>query len=233
MVIVNCTEDYFKQIDAEDKAYWLGFLYADGCVAQNRKQLIINLSPVDYLQLNAFKNAIKATSEIKYRDNGRYISLSIFNKCFVEHLVNKGCVPAKSLILTFPDKTILSPKYYKHFIRGYFDGDGCFSAILRKRKNKPNPIFEGEINFIGTYDILYNIIKNLPCKGKEEKIFKDGNIYKFRIQNKPDIKNILNYLYADSNIYLERKYKKYLLNIDHLEDKRKKQKNIIPVTTTA
>ena len=225
----KCNIDYFKIIDTEEKAYWLGFLYADGCVTQNYKSLRINLSPIDYHHLEKFNQCIQSDYNIKYKDNNRYASLIISNKKFVENLVNKGCIPKKSLVLSFPNNNILPKNLRKDFIRGYFDGDGCFSAIMRNRKNKPNPVFEGEINVLGTYDILKHIVLEFPTNIVPIKQF--GKIYKIRYQSKQSIFSILSYLYNNSTIYLDRKFNKYIENMDNFIDKRK-VKNNIPVTTT-
>lgn len=97
----------------------------------------------------------------------------------------------------------------------------AFLQSSENEKNKPNPIFEGEINFLGTLDMLQNILKELPIDYTNSIIFQDGNIYKFRIHKKSDIKIILDYLYLDSSFYLERKFQKYLENKKYLQDFRK------------
>ena len=33
----NCNENFFDIIDTEEKAYWLGFIYADGCISHRKK----------------------------------------------------------------------------------------------------------------------------------------------------------------------------------------------------
>lgn len=209
--IYECNTDYFRMIDTEDKAYWLGFIYADGCVTKNHHALIINLSPTDIDHLNLFNICIKSTYPIKYKDDGRYVSLTITNKQFVENLINKGCVPHKSLILQFPTEEQVPAHLIKHFIRGYFDGDGCIHTKMRQHKNKPRPYLECEVNFLGTYNMLFNISKHIPLSDINIKEF--GLIYKFRICSKNKIIKLLDYLYEDSSFYLFRKYVKYINDI--------------------
>ena len=43
----NCNYDYFKEIDTEDKSYWLGFLYADGSVRKNTNTVELSLKGSD------------------------------------------------------------------------------------------------------------------------------------------------------------------------------------------
>lgn len=213
-------EDYFETIDTEDKAYWLGFIFADGCVTQDHKHLILYLSNVDYEHLIMFNNCLNSLYSIKHKNqNGNeYVILRITRKKIVEDLIDKGCVPSKTLILQFPTEDKLPKELQRHFIRGYFDGDGCISTILRKKKNRQNPIMECEVNFLGTKNMLENIVNIVPVENI--KVFKFGNIYKFRIQNKKDIIKLMEYLYEDSSFYLQRKYDKYNDNVRNYITKR-------------
>ena len=216
-----CNEDYFSKIDTKEKAYWLGFIFADGCVTKDMHCLIINLAPIDIRHLEKFNDCIESNYKIRWCDNNRYVSLRITNKYFVESLVRCGCVPAKSLILKYPKDDVLPKEFEKDFIRGYFDGDGCISILFVNKKNKPNPIFCGEINFLGTKDMLNHIAKIIPYDINKIRIFEFGKIFKFKISNKKGMKDVLSYLYDDSNMYLDRKYQKYKDNIDNFVDKRK------------
>ena len=49
-----------------------------------------------------------------------------------QDLTNLGAVRAKSLLIEFPDENIVPEKLMPHFIRGYFDGDGCVWNGKRK-----------------------------------------------------------------------------------------------------
>ena len=37
-------ENFFEKIDSPRKAYWLGFLYADGCILDQRKSKILEIT---------------------------------------------------------------------------------------------------------------------------------------------------------------------------------------------
>lgn len=59
--------------------------------------------------------------------------LTITNKKIAKDLIKCGCIPNKSLVLKFPDERIFASKdLIRHFIRGYFDGDGCISYLETK-----------------------------------------------------------------------------------------------------
>ena len=61
-------------------------------------------------------------------------------------LIKQGCVPNKSLILTFPNKYQVPKNLINHFIRGYFDGDGSIYEYSKTHA--------GSISFIGTESVL-------------------------------------------------------------------------------
>ena len=62
----NVNHKYFEVIDTEEKAYWLGFLYADGCVIKTKtgSSLLLKLSVKDEEHLNLFKTNIFNSSSL-------------------------------------------------------------------------------------------------------------------------------------------------------------------------
>ena len=121
--------DYFEIIDTEEKAYWLGFMFADGYIVDysNRygeDKFGITLHSDDIETLEKFRESIKSTNPITdVSSNGRSLRRIIMSsQKTVDDLISHGCVKQKSLILkppiNVPDDLI------QHFIRGFFDGDG-------------------------------------------------------------------------------------------------------------
>ncbi len=209
--IYRVDENYFDVIDTEEKAYWLGFIYADGFVTSPHN-FGIALSKNDKLHLEKLLESLKSNypiheyiSKSNYGQS-EYVRLLINNNNIYRQLIKKGVKLNKSLILDFPDNSILSSKLYRHFIRGYFDGDG--SLVLSKHS----------INFkiCGTKEFLsklidifnevseYNLKHNLFKRKKDEK----NNFY-ISYGGALKIFTILSYLYENSVIYLDRKMKKY------------------------
>ena len=202
--------DFFKIIDTEEKAYWLGFIYADGYITK-RNELRINLSADDEDHLHKFYNAIKSNREIKYTQkkmNGNIYKQAyayIASGDFVKHLISKGCTNNKSLTLKFPISDILPEKLVNHFVRGYFDGDG--SIHVSKVNNTGHKNYR--LSFVGTEDMLNNIKNILNCS--HLKLEDRGSFYCLQINGNIQVLKILDeFIYRDANIYLDRKYKKYL-----------------------
>ena len=122
-------EHKFEKIDTEEKAYWLGFLDADGCIHNGRNYdygIELGLQEQDYSHLVKFKDFIEKDNKICYREKINSYRYQFKNKTMNKDLINLGCVPHKSLILKFPDEDQVPDNFLIPFIRGYFDGDGSF-----------------------------------------------------------------------------------------------------------
>lgn len=215
----NINESYFDIIDTEDKAYFLGLLYADGYNYEKENSVSINLQENDVDILNKFKSFINSDrplflkkSKIKTRKN-QYL-LSINNKNISIQLKRLGCFQKKSLTLEFPKEEQVPYHLMRHFIRGYFDGDGCIRYIKEKEFRIRTTIVSSE-NFLKTLkqkikDILnieLNIIKDKRTKNSTRILYTKNNI---------DSYIFLNWIYKDSIVYLDRKYNLYK-DIDNSE----------------
>lgn len=94
-------------------------------------------------------------------------------------------------------------EFRRHFIRGYFDGDGSLNNYKREGSN----YLEWELSFISSEKFLKQILNEI---GKERKLYSCGNNYRFSFKSKKDINEIIDYLYKDATICLDRKYEKVL-----------------------
>ena len=201
----NRFSNIFEIIDTEEKAYWLGFLYADGYL--NRTQpghIELGLKKDDYNHIEKFKKFINSDNKISYRSETKSYRLSFSDSKMYKDLINHGCLERKSLILKAPN---INCNLRRHFIRGYVDGDGC----LTYSKNNPLSM---TINIIGTEDVLKFIYKS---------IFEDDNFillqdnrfhneYTKYITLGREKSRIASYiLYEDSKIYLQRKFDRHIL----------------------
>ena len=147
----KCNENFFEVIDTEEKAYWLGFLYADGCVQQkgNYYTTKIDLATIDRNHIEKFKKSLDSNHNINdYKDHSKIV---IGSKKMFNDLNNKGCVPKKTLILEFPTIEQVPEHLVHHFIRGYFDGDGTINIM--KQFKTPQARFQ----LLGTYDFLKGV----------------------------------------------------------------------------
>jgi hypothetical protein len=204
-------EEYFKEINTSNKAYFLGLIYADGCVYPLKNSLAIKLTKEDEYILEEFKKDIKSTKPLYQRKSElikgtSYIGkaqskIELNSKILIEDLRKLGVVQNKSLILTFPD--YIPDNFMHDFIRGYFDGDGCiYNSQGRIMLN-----FVGSENFCkGLCDFLKSQL-DIDVFTKQDKRGNSWYIYIHRIN---DVLKFCRYIYEDNNcIKLNRKYEKY------------------------
>lgn len=211
-------ESIFNTIDSEEKAYWLGFLYADGYISKDKSLITLALSSKDREHLIKFANFLKTNSPIKdYKVKGNKGTLAkesynasainIYSNIIKNDLITLGCVNKKSLILTFPKEKLIPKEFIRHFIRGYFDGDG--SVFISHEHHWRHQTLTDVIHwrFIGTLNMLENIKKqiNIPI-GVISKVKKASeNTYELAYKRTKWAQTFYNYLYKDSTIYLDRK----------------------------
>lgn len=216
----------FFSHDTPEAFYWAGFIAADGCVVNDCRdsyELCIELSTLDKHHLEKFIKAIKYNSPIKDQakinklPNRRLtkiirssrVRINIKNSKIREDLEKRfNIVPRKSLIYRFPRK-ILNHKLVNHFLRGYFDGDGCISIGLALRSVKSKNRFD--IVLVGTQDFLthYQNIIRKNCKiDHTNKIVNDGKVYRLSFGGARITTKILDFLYRNSktNTRLDRKH---------------------------
>ena len=123
-------------------------------------------------------------------------------------LINLGCTPQKTYDTRLPSLNIVPIDYMKDFLRGFFDGDGCIS--ITTMNNKPHIIInftgmEAMLNDIASFLIDQKIITMRP-KIHFDKRSKACSMYFYG----DTVKDFLDYIYLDSDIYLDRKYNKYM-----------------------
>ena len=198
-------DDIFEVIDNEEKAYWLGFLYADGYVRKRQysSELRLKISEKDKEHLIKFKKFM-SPDNIKIKNetsgNSRCVKVSINSKKIVSDLINLGCTNNKSKTITMPK---IPDNLIDHFIRGYFDGDGWI--IIDKNKKPAFGIISGSIEMVKS---INNIISE-RSKIKINKIYNYKTYYNFTYKSYTDIIKISNFLYKKSNIHLIRKKNKF------------------------
>src|SRR5690606_11965662 len=114
----NVNDDFFDLIDTEEKAYWLGFLSADGCITRGNI-LKVRLAKYDENHLSKFLKSLKSDNKI-YRDKNS-VEIQISSQKLCDDLTRIGITRNKSLTI----KPINLPtEIYRHYWRGIFDGDG-------------------------------------------------------------------------------------------------------------
>ena len=207
--LLKFDHNFFESIDTQGKAYWLGFIFADGCICDKRtvgsKSLIINLATKDDSHLNKFQQQIKSKLNLHYKTTEDAVYVKYYSDKMCEDLIKLGCTPRKSLTLKFPD---IKENLHQHFIRGYIDGDGCISLRSYRGGKRENL----QVTIVGTESLLNTLqflfFKNLNMKYK--KLQDKGKAKGITIGGNKQCRKLVNWLYKDANVYLDRKYAKTL-----------------------
>ena len=203
--LLRVRKDLFETISTEEDAYWLGFIYADGYISKEGS-FEISLNYNDYNHLLKFADYCNfdRSKVVEKQEIGEHFRcrLSFATQGLKSNFFKVGIIPNKSLVLTYPN--FLPESLQRHFIRGYFDGDGCIN--LRKPRTLNNTKREVTASILGTEEFLSKLNEKvkLPLKS----ILKTDNIYRLVFSCK-DARKFLKTIYNNSNIHLDRKYNKY------------------------
>lgn len=99
----------------------------------------------------------------------------------------------------------------KHFIRGYFDGDGCITGWLATEKGKADRVRYKFDICSKTITMLSDIQKVLSKNDINVNInyLKRDDMYRISTSSKSEVSKLYHYLYDDANFYLSRKFNKF------------------------
>lgn len=202
-MIYTCNDNYFNQIDNEDKAYWLGVLFADGSIskkASNSGQIFLSSKDKHWVKMFLDSIASTNTLNIEYHKKfKKYIyKAQITSKQMFNDLSEKGCVENKTKIIIFPE---ITTSLEHHFIRGFFDGDGTVGVYKNTNKTNWKILKSGFCcaceEFIKTLSTKLPIKNNTVTKRNENMFILQYSQF--------DSMLLYNYLYNDATIYLDRK----------------------------
>lgn len=208
-------QDYFKNIDSENKAYILGLIVSDGYIPPQKCRFTFQIKDLEILQFITKELNTDQPINNEYifdkRTNKTYqkYTLNINSTKLVKDLYKLNIFNKKSFNAEMPN---IALQYYPDFFRGLFDGDGSIAKEgLRYRYS--------QIATLPIMNILLNEFSNLNinktklidiCSNNPDKIFK------IKQGSNKDLNSLFNYMYHDNNIfYLKRKYNKFNKAIQH------------------
>lgn len=149
-------ENYFEKIDTQEKAYFLGFIFADGCVIfdpiRYRYKLTVKIHSKDKHILNSLISSIDGEMMV-WENETKFSQVTLSGKKIVSDLIKLGATPNKTFDLQYP---IIDENLEKHFLRGYFDGDGCIRVRTDRRGNTKL----GDLRIVGGSSDMLNMINN-------------------------------------------------------------------------
>ena len=201
-------EDYFSEIDTPIKAYFLGLLFADGCIFENETsmRLTITLIHEDHYLLERLQSELQANNTLIYSERDNTMTLSVTSKDLCSNLLKQG--------MSLLKKDRKAPYHLKNelipaFIRGYFDGDGCI--YFRERNGVPEA--RTVISFCGPEQIVSFIKQAIRhYTGAADNIVAlESGTYTVHWSAKDDVAAIAELMYTyGPDIAIKRKAEKFL-----------------------
>ena len=209
----NVNSKYFNVIDTEHKAYWLGFLTADGYLS-SRGTLELTLSEKDANHVSLFKKDLDSEHTISIREcniNGnkfKQCRLAFTDQEIASDLRRYGINNNKTFNAYIPFEHI--PKHLiRHYIRGLFDGDG---SVFNNGKDRINVLIACTASIAMGNDLIDCLFENdISSTYSIDKRTKN-NVYSIHVNKTREIQRLYKWMYNDSTIYLERKYNRFAVS---------------------
>lgn len=218
--------NFFSKIQTEIQAYLLGFIMSDGSINKKRNTLTIHINDKDSEIFDLFKIISPeayiencrgyesiATIEGRTIKNKSSIRLNISSKILIEDLEKLGVVENKTYNeLHIPE---IPKSLIRHFFRGYFDEDGCFTYSIRKpniANREKNWRVCANINIVSkTATLMTEFQRWLSNDDIKVNINfnKNKQYYVLQSSSRNTIEKVYHLMYDNSNFYLSRKFSKF------------------------
>ena len=210
--------NFFEQIDTQEKAYFLGFLYADGCLSE--KGVSLRLQEADKPILDKLNKLIYKDKPLnfflrkktdKYNRQEQY-GINIHNSKMCSDLLKLGLAPRKSFVLPFPSENIVPKSLLNHFVRGVMDGDGTIGVYPNLPARKSYYIKFSLIcscDFGIKFKEIVSDVTGSENVGSSIKKYEGGDMMIVSAQKRDVVKSFLTWLYQDDIISLGRKKEKF------------------------
>ena len=202
----------FDNIDTEEKAYWLGFFLADACVAKSagsRRMFRLSLKKQDekHVRLAAKFLGFRGKFGADNRDNHPRFMMIFNDVVLCKTLMNYGWWNYKTG-KSFEILDCIPDDLFHHFIRGYYDGDGCISYRYRTYKNgnigsQKKWYCNIVCKFSKSLEIMSDRIEKLG--GPISVVRPRKSVYDIRWSNRARVSAIVDWMYKNSTVVLSRK----------------------------
>lgn len=184
---------------SEESAYWGGFIAADGCITNNTLKICLGYDDLSHLE--KFQKFMQNTHKITINTEKYYrCEMSFKQEKVIQDLKDKyNITERKSLTYKLPE---LDDKYFWHFLRGYFDGDGCICESFSNKNSITATLYT---TITGSNEFINSLYNKVNLAGT---IQQKQNVSVIRFNTNSSYK-LLDCMYADCSIYLDRKFNLY------------------------
>lgn len=190
-------ESYFTTIDDPVRAYWFGFLAADGYVSEDHGYIRLALKASDKSHIEKFVECLRYSGEIEYTESTHSYRVTISSVRIARDLASHGLKQGKTHIL----KPWRGPSHLlAHYWRGYFDGDGSLCRTTNRRR--------WLLSLVGTHSVVQAFSDFLKDRiGYSMPVYPHKSIFEAKSGGLHKVQDTLSVLYGQAPIALDRKYK--------------------------
>lgn len=193
-------------------AYILGLIFSDGNISwsgrnKNKLRMTLSMNEKEMIsQIHSIMCTDRKLYEYKH-PKGNEITYTVINsnQYFVDELISFGIVERKSSVVKYPQ---IDPRYEWHFVRGYFDGNGC---VFKTSEVKGKKYYAVSIT-TGSEDFALGLKSFLDDKGVKNTIVSDSRrntTFYNKIYSRDSLEHFINSMYEESGDWkLLRKYEK-------------------------
>lgn len=202
-------EKYFANVNTEEKAYWLGYLFADGFIGTEKtNNIVFSQKENDREIIDQFAKDIKYTGKLRtaspgnqaFKNSQSQVVINFSSPEMTQDLYRLKLTPNKISREEIPP---IKSEFLRHFIRGYFDGDG--SITIGKQYYKDHVYLKPALNIAGNKTFLEKITNVLPVKTS----LRDSHtpwIKYLTCGSNTSMRILYDYLYKDASRFLKRKH---------------------------
>ena len=198
----NLDVHYFDNIDTEEKAYFLGFIFADGSISND--EFFLDINEKDIEMLLRIREEIHSNCKITTRKKGNSMMsrIAIKNKVFCSSLSQYGIIENKTKMTSHLPVEKIPKIFYKDFLRGLIDGDGW---VIKTKQNLY------KIGYVTQYystalDFVEMLNSLLEEKWKNKILTPKDRYAIVNIQKQSIVKQVALVLYKGNKICLSRKF---------------------------
>jgi len=203
----HCDDAAFDVIDSEPKAYWLGFLAADGSFGSKGRVLELKLASRDRSQLENFMRFLDSDYPIhEYKGTGfgggfLACQVDISSERLVSSVKKYGLVSHRNDSMPWPELG----EFNCDFLRGYSDGDGCFYRDPRRKSHNVKWEILGGRNFLTSASAFLE--QATGCKRRiPDRPKPNAKVWRLSYFAQSDVAAIARLIYSSATIFLQRKF---------------------------
>ena len=224
-VIYCCNEKYFEKIDSPEKAYWLGFIAADGNIYKREGHLSllsISVKDIDIKLLQELQKELSTTKPIaitqdKRRESIKMATLQISSDLLCNQLLKIGIGIRKTFDLSIKQIFANIPKqFWPSFLLGYFDGDGSID-ISEQGVSRSHVIISAPIKSLNDFKEVLTFL-DIDCSILQDKRKYTESFSSLEFKNTTEKYIFLKFIYSLKVKCLERKKERAFELIKRIEN---------------